>query len=241
MNARVRLHVSGGQCFNPPIVERGNPARTGLTKAVTLSCADILPVCVGGRCGGRRSLVVLTRSTAVGGKEGLWLKCHLSHDFIHFSHEYSGTSGTSPPYPPPPASVRLVANPNLDPFMEVTAPGWVFKMDNSTSDSQPIMMCEVLVSCQTGPPGVDCFFAREGGFLRARGGFLRKPPCAITELPLDLAPPTERARPRGLQQTWLAAPGAHATALAAPLRLPPRALRSLHPPRGNPPLLWRPD
>jgi hypothetical protein len=83
MNARVRFHVSGGQCFNPPIVERGNSARTGLTKAVTFSCADILPVCVGGRCGGRRSLVVLTGSSAVGAgvKEGLWLKCHLSHDF----------------------------------------------------------------------------------------------------------------------------------------------------------------
>jgi hypothetical protein len=45
----------------------------------------------------------------------------------------------------------------------------------------------------------------------------------MTELPLDLAPPTERARPRGLQQTWLAAPGAHAAALAAPLRLSPHA------------------
>ena len=48
----------------------------------------------------------------------------------------------------------------------------------------------------------------------------KKTPCAITELPLHLAPPTERAPPRGLQQTWLAAPVAHAAALAAPLRLP---------------------
>jgi hypothetical protein len=46
----------------------------------------------------------------------------------------------------------------------------------------------------------------------------------MNELPLDLAPPTERARPRGLQQTWLWAPGAHPAALAVPLRLPAHAL-----------------
>jgi len=55
----------------------------------------------------------------------------------------------------------------------------------------------------------------------------------MTELPLDLAPPTERARPRDLQQTWLAAPGAHAATLAAPLRLSAHALRPLQPPRGD--------
>ncbi len=69
-------------------------------------------------------------------------------------------------------------------------------------------------------------FSREGGgggFLAREGAFCRKPSCAMKELPLDLAPPAERARPRGLQQTWLAAPG------GTPPPSPPRSASRLTP------------
>ena len=187
MNARVRLYVFGG-----PIVARENSARTGLTESVTLSCADILPVCVGGRCGGRRSLVVLTGLTAVGAgvKEDSWLKCHFSHDlshcsqepFWHFRHESSLPTANSQR-----ASSRKSPFGKL-PFLVESS-----KMTTPPLISHPFFICDALVSCQTAPPGVDCARLPQVLWISL---ILRSPPPRVSKqgesawrAPLPLRPP----------------------------------------------------
>ncbi len=146
----------------------------------------------------------------------------------HFRHQSS--------LPTAPSQRASSRKSDLDPFMEVTAPGWVFKMDNSTSDSQPILICDALVSCQTAPPGVDCFFAKKRGGLspRARGLFAQAPmrdhgaaarPCAA-----------HRARPAARLAANLA--GGSRRARHRPRRpAPPPASRPTLPP----PPAWKPS